>query len=54
MDTLRISRTDLRQLGYNHAKFIMQIEAVASLSGIGQGQGGYWEDVGFYDWYAGI
>ena len=43
-----------RQLGYKHAKYIMRIEAVASLSGIGQGQGGYWEDVGLYDWYAGI
>jgi len=43
-----------RQLGYKQAKFIMRVEAVASLSGIGQGRGGYWEDVGFYDWYAGI
>ncbi|MDN5788990.1 molybdopterin-dependent oxidoreductase [Pseudorhodobacter sp.] len=43
-----------RQLGYKHAKFIMQIEAVASLDGIGRGKGGYWEDVGFYDWYGGI
>lgn len=43
-----------RQLGYKHAKFIMAIEAVASLEGIGQGKGGYWEDVGYYDWYAGI
>lgn len=43
-----------RQLGYKHAKFIMQIEAVSSLAGIGRGKGGYWEDVGFYEWYAGI
>lgn len=43
-----------RQLGYKHAKFVMRIEAVASLSQIGQGRGGYWEDVGFYEWYAGI
>lgn len=43
-----------RQLGYKHAKFIMGIEAVARLEGIGQGGGGYWEDVGAYDWYAGI
>ncbi|MEI4262441.1 molybdopterin-dependent oxidoreductase [Roseovarius sp. D0-M9] len=43
-----------RQLGYKHAKFIMQIEAVASLDGIAGGRGGFWEDVGFYDWYAGI
>lgn len=43
-----------RQLGYKHAKFIMQVAVVASLSDIGQGRGGYWEDVGFYDWYAGV
>lgn len=43
-----------RQLGYKQAKFVMRVEAVASLSEIGQGRGGYWEDVGFYDWYAGI
>ncbi|MEI4263330.1 molybdopterin-dependent oxidoreductase [Roseovarius sp. D0-M9] len=43
-----------RQLGYKHAEFIMQIEAVASLDGIAAGRGGFWEDVGFYDWYAGI
>ncbi len=43
-----------RQLGYKHAKFIMQVEAVASLDGIGGGRGGYWEDAGFYDWYAGV
>ena len=43
-----------RQLGYKQAKFIMRVEAVASLSEIGQGRGGYWEDVGAYEWYAGI
>jgi DMSO/TMAO reductase YedYZ molybdopterin-dependent catalytic subunit len=43
-----------RQLGYKHAKFIMRIEAVASLAGIGRGQGGFWEDVADYDWYAGV
>jgi DMSO/TMAO reductase YedYZ molybdopterin-dependent catalytic subunit len=43
-----------RQLGYKQAKFIMRVEVVASLTEIGQGQGGFWEDVGFYDWYAGI
>jgi DMSO/TMAO reductase YedYZ molybdopterin-dependent catalytic subunit len=43
-----------RQLGYKHAKFIMRIEAVSSLAGIGKGAGGFWEDVGYYDWYAGI
>jgi DMSO/TMAO reductase YedYZ molybdopterin-dependent catalytic subunit len=43
-----------RQLGYKQAKYVMAVEAVASLGGIGDGRGGYWEDVGFYDWYAGI
>lgn len=43
-----------RQLGYKHAKFIMRVEAVASLSGIGRGLGGFWEDAGDYNWYAGI
>jgi DMSO/TMAO reductase YedYZ molybdopterin-dependent catalytic subunit len=43
-----------RQLGYKHAKFIMQIEAVESLAPIGQGKGGFWEDLIDYDWYAGI
>ncbi len=43
-----------RQLGYKHAKFVMRVEAVASLDGIGRGQGGYWEDVAGYQWYAGI
>jgi DMSO/TMAO reductase YedYZ molybdopterin-dependent catalytic subunit len=42
-----------RQLGYKHAKYLTAIEAVASLDGIGGGQGGYWEDRG-YQWYAGI
>jgi DMSO/TMAO reductase YedYZ molybdopterin-dependent catalytic subunit len=43
-----------RQLGYKHAKFVMRIEAVESLAGIGGGRGGFWEDAGNYDWYAGI
>ena len=43
-----------RQLGYKHAKYVMGIDAVASLDGIGQGKGGYWEDSIDYDWYAGI
>lgn len=43
-----------RQLGYKHAKFLSRIEAVASLDGIYDGRGGYWEDVGDYAWYAGI
>ena len=43
-----------RQLGYKQAKFVMRIDAVASLAGIGLGKGGYWEDHVNYDWYAGI
>ena len=43
-----------RLLGYKNAKFIMAVEAVASLDGIGLGKGGFWEDQGFYDWYGGI
>ena len=43
-----------RQLGYKHAKYVAKVDAVASLDGIGAGQGGYWEDAGDYAWYAGI
>jgi DMSO/TMAO reductase YedYZ molybdopterin-dependent catalytic subunit len=43
-----------RQLGYKHAKYVMRIEARASLSGLYGGKGGYWEDAGDYAWYAGI
>ena len=43
-----------RQLGYKQAKYLRAIEAVASLDQIGGGQGGYWEDVADYAWYAGI
>ena len=43
-----------RQLGYKHAKYLMRVEAVASLTGIGAGKGGYWEDSADYAWYAGI
>ena len=43
-----------RQLGYKHAKYVMGIDAVASLAGIGGGRGGFWEDSSDYDWYAGI
>lgn len=43
-----------RQLGYKHAKYLMRIDAVASLASIGLGKGGYWEDRVDYDWYAGI
>lgn len=43
-----------RQLGYKQAKYITGIEAAASLAGIGEGKGGYWQDVANYAWYAGI
>ena len=43
-----------RQLGYKQAKYVMRIEAVAGLAGIGGGKGGYWEDRAGYQWYAGI
>jgi len=43
-----------RQLGYKHAKYVMRVEAVASLAAIGAGKGGYWEDSNGYEWYAGI
>ena len=42
-----------RQLGYKQAKYVMRVELVESLKGLGQGGGGYWEDRG-YEWYAGI
>ncbi len=43
-----------RLLGYKQAKYVMGVEAVASLDGIGLGKGGYWEDHVDYDTYAGI
>lgn len=43
-----------RQLGYKHAKYLQRIEAVASLDSVGQGNGGTWEDLAGYAWYAGI
>ncbi len=43
-----------RQLGYKHAKYVERIEAVADLSSIQGGKGGYWEDAAGYEWYAGI
>ncbi len=43
-----------RQLGYKQAKYIMRIEAVASLAALYGGKGGYWEDNRGYQWYAGI
>jgi DMSO/TMAO reductase YedYZ molybdopterin-dependent catalytic subunit len=42
-----------RQLGYKMAKYVMAIELVDSFAHIGEGKGGYWEDLG-YEWYAGI
>ncbi len=43
-----------RQLGYKQAKYVMRIEAVASLAGINGGKGGTWEDAIGYQWYAGV
>ena len=42
-----------RQLGYKMAKYVMRIEALGSVSELGRGRGGFWEDRG-YEWYAGI
>ena len=43
-----------RQLGYKQAKYVMRIEARATLAGLYGGKGGYWEDHKDYAWYAGI
>ena len=43
-----------RQLGYKQAKYIMGVEARASLAGLFGGKGGFWEDNAGYEWYAGI
>ncbi|MFO6447645.1 molybdopterin-dependent oxidoreductase [Erythrobacter sp. NE805] len=43
-----------RQLGYKQAKYVKAIEAVTSFADIGQGGGGFWEDVAGYQWYAGV
>jgi len=43
-----------RQLGYKQAKYVMRIEAVASLAPLHGGKGGFWEDNHNYQWYAGI
>ena len=43
-----------RQLGYKHAKYLTAIEAVSSFDDIYDGKGGFWEDFGDYQWYAGI
>ncbi|WP_331374444.1 molybdopterin-binding protein [Sinorhizobium chiapasense] len=42
-----------RQLGYKMAKYVRSIELASDLAPYGQGNGGFWEDLG-YDWYAGI
>jgi DMSO/TMAO reductase YedYZ molybdopterin-dependent catalytic subunit len=42
-----------RQLGYKMSKYVHTIELVDSFAAIGDGNGGFWEDLG-YDWYAGI
>jgi len=42
-----------RHLGYKQAKYVMKVEAVASLDHLHGGHGGYWEDRG-YEWYGGI
>lgn len=42
-----------RHLGYKQAKYVMKVEAVASLESLHGGHGGYWEDRG-YEWYGGI
>ncbi|HMB56688.1 MAG TPA: molybdopterin-binding protein [Arenimonas sp.] len=43
-----------RKLGYKQAKYLLAIELVESLAGIGQGNGGYWEDDQGYQWHGGI
>ena len=43
-----------RKLGYKQAKYILGIDLVADLSGIGQGKGGFWEDFQGYQWHGGI
>lgn len=42
-----------RKLGYKMAKYVVGLDLVASLAGIGGGQGGYWEDRG-YQWHGSI
>jgi DMSO/TMAO reductase YedYZ molybdopterin-dependent catalytic subunit len=43
-----------RQLGYKQAKYVTAIEAVSSFDKVGDGSGGFWEDVAGYQWYAGV
>src|SRR3990167_1623873 len=42
-----------RKLGYKMAKYIVGLQLVASLDGLGGGNGGYWEDRGC-QWHGGI
>jgi DMSO/TMAO reductase YedYZ molybdopterin-dependent catalytic subunit len=42
-----------RKLGYKQAKYLVGIDLVQSMAGIGGGKGGYWEDRG-YQWHGGI
>ena len=42
-----------RKLGYKMAKYIVGIELVQTMAGLGSGKGGYWEDRG-YQWHGGI
>jgi len=41
------------QLGYKSAKWVAEVQVVASFAHLYGGKGGYWEDQG-YEWYAGI
>lgn len=43
-----------RQLGYKQAKYVMRVELRDSLAGLYGGNGGLWEDLAGYEWYAGI
>ena len=42
-----------RKLGYKQAKYIVGIDLLQTMSGMGDGKGGYWEDRG-YQWHGGI
>jgi DMSO/TMAO reductase YedYZ molybdopterin-dependent catalytic subunit len=42
-----------RKLGYKQAKYLVGIDLVQDMAGIGGGNGGYWEDTG-YQWHGGI
>ena len=42
------------QIGCKHAKFVGRVEVMDSLAAIGDGRGGWWEDVDKALWYAGL